>query len=83
MSKQTKAAVLLTEEEYNELIKDRNDFGFDSIYFRYAMAIDEIVRLRKIVERPDSEKLKHYADTQKEHFYHTLEQWTQTHKEND
>ena len=29
-------------DDYNTIIKDRLDFGFDSLYFRYAELCDEL-----------------------------------------
>ena len=37
--------VRLPKEAFDELAKDRLDFGFDSIYFRYAEALRRAGRL--------------------------------------
>ena len=41
----------IPNDTLNQLIKDRLDFGFDSIYFRYAEVCDELAMYKSIVER--------------------------------
>jgi hypothetical protein len=38
-------------EVFNRIAKDRLDFGFDSIYFRYAEVVDELSWLKLKEER--------------------------------
>ena len=69
-------------ELVNTLIKDRLDFGFDSIYFRYATIRDQLAyELAKTSHDIANEKRKAEAD--KHHFYMTLEQLVRAHEEPD
>ena len=70
---------IITKEDYEKLCKDRMDFGFDSIYFRYAIAIDE---LRELKEKVEGRSYYTWAQQSKGRFYKTLEQLVQAHKEN-
>lgn len=70
---------IITKEDYEKLYKDRINFGFDSIYFRYATAIDELKTLKEKVEGRNYDA---WAQQCKGHFYKTLEQLVQAHKEN-
>ena len=66
----------------NTLIKDRLDFGFDSIYFRYATIRDQLAyELARTSHDIESEKRK--AETDKHHFYMTLEQLVHAHEAPD
>lgn len=67
--------IVLSEEEYNQLMKDRLDFGFDSIYFRYSEAIDQLEHCGEINHTQGQGK--------KMHFYMTLEQLVHAHEVND
>lgn len=67
----------------NQLIQDRNDFGFDSIYFRYAIMRDELAVLRARVSSKDYQREQETANVDKMHFYNALEQWTQVHQEGE
>lgn len=72
--------ITISGEIYNRIVQDRTDFAFDSIYFRYAIARDELARVKAQYESRDWEAEKRRADADKEHFYKTLEQWTQAHE---
>lgn len=72
------------KEEIEQVYKDRLDFGFDSIYFRYACAIEELSRY-KMGEKTnphynDKGYWDRWANDKKMHFYTTLEQLTHAHK---
>lgn len=73
---------MIRNEELEQIRKDRLDFGFDSIYFRYASVIDELAKY-KLFEQ-DHYKDKQYwdkwADNQKMHFYMILEQLVHAHE---
>ena len=75
--------VTVNRDALNQLAKDRMDFAFDSIYFRYAIVRDELAQMKAHYESHDWHKEKTHANTDKMHFYNTLEQWTQAHKEWD
>ena len=70
--------VTLEKEDFNTLVKDRLDFGFDSIYFRYALIRDELA-YEKARYSHDIEKEKRRAETDKAHFYMCLEQLLHAH----
>lgn len=72
----------VSKTELDTLLKDRLDFGFDSIYFRYAILADEVARLRA-KESKDYVTECSRAETQKMHFYNCLEQLLRTHDNPD
>jgi hypothetical protein len=75
---------IINKDELNKIIKDRMDFGFDSIYFRYAAAIDELAILKEEHARRSGNypfNRETWANNQKQHFYCALEQLLQAHKE--
>ena len=72
--------VLKSAAEYKQIEKDRLDFGFDSIYFRYAILCDEVALL-KAKESHDYEREHRQAETRKMHFYNCLEQLLRCHGE--
>jgi hypothetical protein len=73
---------MIDKDELNKIVKDRIDFGFDSIYFRYAIAIDELAILKEERARNNCQSFNRevWANSQKQHFYHILEQFSQAHK---
>jgi hypothetical protein len=76
---------MIDKDELNKIVKDRLDFGFDSIYFRYAAAIDELGLLKEERERRIGKSFNREAWTSshKQHFYCALEQLLQAHKIED
>ena len=73
--------ITIEENALENLYKDRLDFGFDSIYFRYAILCDEVARL-KAERSHDYEKEHRQAETRKMHFYNCLEQLVHAHVDN-
>ena len=73
-----------TVKDYERIAKDRLDFGFDSIYFRYSEAIEEL-SYYKLKEARQSGNLnfdrKNFCDTRKMHFYNCLEQLLSCHED--
>lgn len=63
------------------IAKDRIDFGFDSIYFRYAELCDELALYKSIVEHTDPITERKHMGARKMHFYNTLEQLVHAHEE--
>lgn len=63
------------------IAKDRIDFGFDSIYFRYAELCDELALYKSIVEQTDPITERKRMDSRKMHFYRALEQLVRAHEE--
>lgn len=74
--------VTLSREDFETLCKDRLDFGFDSIYFRYSEAIEELGYYKEIEARRTGEHFdkKHWVDGRKMHFYGCLEQLLHAHE---
>ena len=75
--------VKLPRDVFDELAKDRLDFGFDSIYFRYAEALDELAAYKAIVERIDPIQARKQLSHRKQHFYMALEQLVHAHDQED
>lgn len=78
--------VTLSREDFNTICKDRLDFGFDSIYFRYSEAIEELSWFKEAEARRNgnvSFNRKNWCDTRRQHFYMCLEQLTHAHEQED
>lgn len=70
---------------FERIAKDRLDFGFDSIYFRYAEVVEELSWLKLKEERSNNNQnfdRKSWANTKKMHFYNCLEQLLRCHEDN-
>ena len=65
----------------DKVLKDRLDFGFDSIYFRYAEAIVELsfYKEREALKNGKRFERERWARTKLEHFWNCLEQLTNAH----
>lgn len=76
--------VTLSREDFELLCKDRLDFGFDSIYFRYSEAIEELSFFKETEARRAGTYFdrKSWSNGKKGHFYQCLEQLLHAH-END
>ena len=72
--------VTISKEEHQKLVTDRLAFGFDSIYFRYAAAVDELARYKAKDPANIGKDFLNWASCQKMHFYHVLEQLTGAHE---
>ena len=75
--------VYVDRDELNRVCKDRLDFGFDSIYFRFAEVCDELAMYKARVERTDPIEEKRRMNSRKRHFYMTLEQLVHAHDQED
>ena len=77
--------VRISREDYNTLVKDRLDFGFDSIYFRYSEAIEELSYYKEKEAHKECTHFdrKHWANGCKMHFYNALEQLLQAHAQEE
>lgn len=65
-----------------KVLKDRLDFGFDSIYFRYAEVVEELAYYKEMeaIKMHDSGfNKKNWTNTKKMHFYNALEQLVNAH----
>ena len=71
--------VVVDRKELDKIVKDRLDFGFDSIYFRYVEVCDELAvyKARANGTCPITERAR--MDCRKMHFYQALEQLVQAH----
>ena len=65
----------------DRILKDRLDFGFDSIYFRYAEAIVELsfYKEREKIKNNKPFSREEWAHTKLSHFWNCLEQLTRAH----
>ena len=75
--------VLVDRDELNQVIKDRLDFGFDSIYFRYAEVCDELAAYQSVVDHVPAPEARKRMSGRKMHFYQALEQLVQAHPERE
>ena len=75
--------VTLTKEDFNQLAKDRLDFGFDSIYFRYAELCDELAMYKAKVNHTDPEREYKDMNWRKMHFNEALEQLVHAHDDEE
>ena len=75
--------VTIDRADFNVLCKDRLDFGFDSIYFRYAEALDELATYKAIVEKIDPVLVCKQLSHRKMHFYNVLEQLLHAHDQEE
>ena len=75
--------VTVGRDDFDILCKDRLDFGFDSIYFRYSEALDELAVYKAIVERIDPIQVRKQLNHRKMHFYNTLEQLLHAHDQEE
>lgn len=72
--------VYIDRDKINQICNDRTDFGFDSIYFRYAQTRDTQALLQAIATHGDIKKEQHKAEMDKMHFWGALEQLTCAHE---
>lgn len=73
--------VHIDSDTLNQIAKDRLDFGFDSIYFRYAEVCDELAMYKAMVEHTNPIDERRHMNGRKMHFYDTLEQLVHAHEE--
>lgn len=75
------ARALIDVPELSQLKKDRLDFGFDSIYFRYSELVEELSWYKEMEARRsgDSFNRKAWCESHRMHFYNCLEQLVQAH----
>jgi hypothetical protein len=78
-----RAEVVVDRKELDKVIKDRLDFGFDSIYFRYAEVCDELAAYQSIVDHVPAHEARKRMNGRKMHFYQALEQLVQAHPERE
>ena len=71
--------ITINRDDYNTIIKDRLDFGFDSIYFIYAELCDELAAYKAWINRTNPIDERNHMDGRKRHFYEALEQLVHAH----
>ena len=71
--------VTLSRDDYNMILTDRLDFGFDSIYSRYAEVCDELAVYKAKLDHTDPVQERKNLDSRKMHFYYALEQLVHAH----
>ena len=75
--------VVVDRKELDKIVKDRLDFGFDSIYFRYAEVCDELAAYQSVVDHVPAHEARKRMNGRKMHFYQALEQLVQAHPERE
>ena len=75
--------VTLSREDFNTICKDRLDFGFDSIYFRYSEVVEELSWFKEAEARREGRNFnrKSWCETRRQHFYMCLEQLIHAHEQ--
>ena len=71
--------VMINRDDYHMILTDRLDFGFDSIYFRYAEVCDELAVYKAQVKHSNPVEERANMNNRKMHFYQALEQLTHAH----
>ena len=71
--------VVIPKEAHRKLVAERLAFGFDSIYFRYAAVVDELAHYKTKDPTNMGKDFSSWANCQKMHFWHVLEQLTGAH----
>ena len=75
--------VVVDRKELDKVVKDRLDFGFDSIYFRYAEVCDELAAYQSVVDHVPAHEARKRMNGRKMHFYQALEQLVHAHDQED
>ena len=78
-----RAEVVVDRNELDKIVKDRLDFGFDSIYFRYAEVCDELAAYQSVVDHVPAHEARKRMNGRKMHFYQALEQLVHAHPERE
>lgn len=71
--------VVVDKKDVQTLLQDRLDFGFDSIYFRYATLCDELAAYKAQVNHTNIITEYQHMNHMKMHFYDALEQFVHAH----
>ena len=72
-------------KELDQIKKDRLDFGFDSIYFRYSELVEELSWHKEIEARRQNEHFNRgaWCTSKRMHFYECLEQLVHAHQDQE
>lgn len=77
--KQILDRICIDRDTLNQVVKDRLDFGFDSIYFRFAEVCDELAAYKALFNGTNAVEERRRMDGRKMHFYQALEQLVHAH----
>jgi hypothetical protein len=74
---------VINKDQLNKILLERINFAFDSLYFRYAMAIKELgeYKEKEALREGRNFSRKHWEDGQCMHFYKVLEEILEAHAE--
>ena len=75
--------ICVDREELEKVCKDRLDFGFDSIFFRYAEVCDELAAYKARAKGSCPITERALMDGRKMHFYQALEQLLHAHDQEE
>ena len=75
--------IVVEKKDIQTLLQDRLDFGFDSLYFRYAELCDELAAYKSRLNGTDPVKEMCAMAGRKQHFYKTLEQLVHAHDQEE
>lgn len=75
--------VRVSRDDWNMVCKDRLDFGFDSLYFRYAELCDELAVYKSHVNGTDPITERKNMNHRKMHFYNACEQLLHAHDQEE
>ena len=75
--------VTVSRDDFDALCKDRLDFGFDSIYFRYAEVCDELATYIARANGTSPIDERRHMSHRKMHFYNALEQLLHAHDQEE
>lgn len=74
---------VINRDQLNKILFERLNFAFDSLYFRYAMAIKELseYKEREALKEGRHFSRKNWEESQCMHFYKVLEEILEAHAE--
>ena len=74
---------VINRDQLNKILLERLNFAFDSLYFRYAMAIKELgeYKEREALKEGRHFSRKNWEEDQCMHFYKVLEEILEAHAE--
>lgn len=74
---------VINKDQLNKILLERINFAFDSLYFRYAMAIKELGEYKEKAALREGKNFsrKSWEDGQCMHFYKVLEEILEAHAE--
>lgn len=74
--------ILMDEKDYDILCKERMDFGFDSIYFRYSEIVEELGQLKEEKARQENKPFdkEFWSNEKRSKFWRVLEKLMKIHE---